>query len=79
MDQQDFPPAILRQRYRLTIRNTGQDKIRVDLANAGRIAIGIGRCGKKTKASKSQHQQAQISHSPVLVNKFVLVGLQELI
>ena len=79
VDQQDFPAAKLRQRYWLMVRNTGQDKIGVYLADAGRIAFGVGWCGEKEKASKSQHQQAQISHSPVLLDKFILVDLQELI
>jgi hypothetical protein len=78
VDQEDFPPAKLRQRYRRAIRDAGQGEIRVRLAHARRVAVGVRRRGKKTKASTSQHQQAQISHSPVLLKKFVLVDLQEL-
>ena len=65
MDQQDFPAAKLRQRYRLAIRYTGQSEIRVELAHLRRIADGVRRHGEKRKASPGQHHQAPISNHPL--------------
>ena len=79
MDKQDFPAAKLRQRYRLTVCNSGQGEVWVDLTNTGRITVGVGWCGKKESASQNHHQQAQVSHGPVPLNKFVFVDLQRLI
>jgi hypothetical protein len=41
MDQEDFPPAKLRQRYGLAIHEAGQGEVRMALAYARRIAVGI--------------------------------------
>ncbi|MHC4681729.1 MAG: hypothetical protein ACYTEK_23935 [Planctomycetota bacterium] len=56
MNQEDFPAAKLRQRYRRTIHDAGQGEIGVQLAHTRRIAVGARWRGKTTKASASQRQ-----------------------
>ena len=62
MDQEDFTPAELGERYGLAIRDIGQREIRVLLAHARRINRTMTRRNATTKCSAGQHQHAQISN-----------------
>jgi hypothetical protein len=64
MDQENFTPAKLGERYGPTIRDIGQHEIRVQLPHARRINRTVTRRSAKTKRSASQHQRAQISNRP---------------
>jgi len=75
MDQQDFSPAELRQRYWLAIRDAWQDKTRVRPAHSRRIAGSAGR-RDGTNASGSQCQKVQVSHGSGPHKRFSILDLR---
>jgi hypothetical protein len=64
MDQEEFTPAKLGQRYGLAIGAVGRGEIRMRLPHTRRITRGTTQLGREAKASASQHQHAQPLNRP---------------
>ncbi len=75
VDQQDFSPAELRQRYWLAVRDAGQDKIRMRPAHTRRIAGSAGR-RHGTNATGSKCQKVQVSHGSGPQRGFMILDLR---